>query len=263
MPCFRQDGRQWPRIVHGLRLECREMMNHSLAPGSIPDGHRVYAVGDVHGCVDQLDDLHRSILADLRARPVTHAYLVHLGDYIDRGPSSAEVLERLIAGVTGWTGHPEINLLGNHEAMLQDALGGDRNLAGHWLANGGVAALESWRVPPRTAPRDWPKIIPRSHIAFIDALPLFFELGDYLFVHAGVRPGVALSAQTRQDMLWIREPFLSFTGRLPTVVVHGHTPEEAQPVVRPHRIGIDTGAVLGGPLTCVVLESNRMGFLQA
>ncbi len=236
------------------------MVTQRLAPASLPPGERVYAIGDVHGCLDQLDEMHQLIAKDLAARPGVRATVVHLGDYIDRGPDSAGVIRRLIAPPAGLG--RVVNLMGNHEDMLLDALNGGRGAAEIWLHNGGVASLESWGVPPRQRPKDWAGMIPATEIAFLRGLSLTHRQGGYLFVHAGVRPGKALDEQTEHDLLWIREPFLSFEGALPAVVVHGHTPEEPQPVVRANRIGMDTGAVLGGMLSCVVLEADRMGFIQ-
>ena len=113
----------------------------------------------------------------------------------------------------------------------------------------------------RTGPQAWPHYIPEAHIAYLRGLGLTHVQGGYIFVHAGLRPGVDLAAQTPADLLWIREPFLSFKGELPGVVVHGHTPGRSM-VKRPNRIGIDTGAVMGGVLTCLVLEADRMGELR-
>ncbi|MCC6720304.1 MAG: serine/threonine protein phosphatase [Acetobacteraceae bacterium] len=236
-------------------------MNERLAPATLPPGQRIYAVGDVHGCLDQLEAMHRAIGADLRARPHADALVIHLGDYIDRGPDSAGVIARLV-GPHPVDGARVVNLIGNHEDLLLGALDGRRAEAEVWLANGGHAALQSWGVPPRTPARQWAALIPPPHLAFMRELALMHRAGGYVFVHAGVRPGLALSAQTRQDLLWIREPFLSSTRTHEAVVVHGHTPEESVPVLRANRIGLDTGAVLGGPLTCAVLEADRVRFLQ-
>lgn len=231
------------------------------APAALPPGERVYAVGDVHGCLEQLTAMHAAIAADLAARPTAAATLVHLGDYIDRGPDSAGVLATLLSPPASLGGMRIVNLIGNHEDMLLAALDGRRGEAGLWLENGGVASLQSWAVPPRLGPRDWARLIPAAQIDWLRGLPTHHVQGGYVFVHAGLRPGVDLAAQRREDMLWIRAPFLSFDGALPGVVVHGHTPERATPVIRRNRIGIDTGAVLGGPLTCAVLDNEQLAFI--
>lgn len=239
------------------------MMTEQLAPAHIPLGQRVYAIGDVHGCAGQLDELHALIRRDIAARPGPAITLIHLGDYIDRGPDSAGVIDRILRP---FGAAETINLMGNHEDLFLAALAGDRAAVEVWLNNGGADTLASWGVPPRTRPRDWASHIPAAQITALQGLALNqrigHRIGGYFFVHAGIRPAVALADQTRQDMLWIREPFLRFAGALPAVVVHGHTPEDA-PTMRPNRIGIDTGAVFGGLLTSVVLEGNRVGFLQA
>jgi serine/threonine protein phosphatase 1 len=239
-------------------------MTLAPAPAALPPGVRVYAVGDVHGCLEQLTALHQAIAADLVERPLhsnARAVLVHLGDYIDRGPDSAGVVARLMAP---FAAPPEVVcLMGNHEDLLLGALEGRRGSAEVWLANGGVESLQSWGVPWRTAPSRWAGLLPAAQIEFLRGLKLLHRLGGYVFVHAGLRPGVPMEAQTRQDMLWIREPFLSSDAKLGAVVVHGHTPEASAPVVRANRIGLDTGAVLGGVLSCAVLEGEMMGFLQA
>jgi serine/threonine protein phosphatase 1 len=236
-------------------------MNERLAPAVLPQGQRIYAVGDVHGCLDQLDAMHRAIGADLRARPHPDPLVIHLGDYIDRGPDSAGVIGRLIAPFP-IPGVRVLNLVGNHEDLLLGALDGRRMETDVWIANGGHAALQSWGVPPRTPPKRWAELIPAPHLDFIRALGVMHRAGGYVFVHAGVRPGLALATQTRQDLLWIREPFLSSHAVHEAVVVHGHTPEDGTPVIRANRIGLDTGAVLGGPLTCGVFEGDRIRFIQ-
>jgi serine/threonine protein phosphatase 1 len=231
------------------------------APATLPPGERIYAVGDVHGCDSRLARMHALIAADLEAFPAARPTLVHMGDYIDRGPDSAGVLSRLIAG-SPVPGMPVVNLLGNHEAMLLDALDENPDAASQWLANGGLESLASWDVPPDSEPDFWRRMIPRGHQELMAGLALRHDAGGYVFVHAGVRPLVPLDRQEKSDLLWIREPFLSWTRGLGAVIVHGHTPVE-QPAVRANRIGIDTGAVMGGRLTCLVLEADRLGFLQA
>ena len=239
------------------------MMTEPLAPAVLPPGQRVYAIGDIHGCSDQLDDLHRLIARDIAARPGPAITIIHLGDYLDRGPDSAGVLARLLRPFPVVPGSPApevINLMGNHEALFLAAYDGEAAALETWMNNGGSPSLASWGVPPRTKPRDWPKTIPAAHIALLRGLRINHAMGGYVFVHAGLRPGVPLAEQTRHDMLWIRNSFLAWDGPLPAVVVHGHTPED-HPVVTANRIGIDTGAVLGGPLTAVVLEADRLRFL--
>ena len=238
------------------------MITFSQAPATLPEGQRVYAIGDVHGCNARLAALHGQIAADLAERPISSATLIHVGDYIDRGEDSAGVLDRLLAPPPA-PGLRMIHLKGNHEAMMLTAL----DTAGvgevmHWLSNGGSDTLASWGVPRLTPPSAWLRYIPAAHIDLLRNLPLMHQQGGYVFVHAGLRPGVELERQSAEDMLWIREPFLSFKGEVPAVAVHGHTP--ARDVTkRAHRIGIDTGAVMGGTLSCVVLEDDQIGVLRA
>ncbi len=233
------------------------------APATLPVGERVYAIGDVHGCLDRLRALHRAVAEDIAARPVASATLVHLGDYVDRGPDSAGVLGLLAdqpppAGVG-----VVVNLWGNHEAMMLAALT-ERSprVVRHWLLNGGEATLRSLGLDDAADPAAWAKRLPAHWLDFLRGLALTHDAGGYLFVHAGLRPGVPIAVQARDDLLWIREPFLSATELFGAVVVHGHTPVRA-PVLRPNRIGIDTGAVMGGRLTCAVLETDQVGFMSA
>lgn len=238
------------------------MVTPTLAPAIVRPGRRIYAVGDVHGCLDRLTALHEAIATDLAARPVDETLLIHVGDFIDRGPDSAGVIERLLHPILGLERVRVVNLMGNHEAMFLDALGGSARAAETWLGNGGPATLASWGVPMSAPPGEWAAQMPPAHLQFISGLELSHTEGDYFFVHAGIRPGVPLAQQRISDLLWIREPFLSWSDALPCVVVHGHTPGPL-PVVRPNRIGIDTGAVMGGRLTCVALEADTLAFLVA
>jgi len=232
------------------------------APASLPAGQRVYAVGDIHGCLDRLTELHAAIGDDLAARPVPEPLLLHIGDYVDRGEDSAGVVALLAQG-SPLPGVRCVNLTGNHEAMMLEALAGDDAAAAvNWLTNGGADALHSWGVPRAVPATAWRSYIPDVHVAFLTKLSLSHRAGGYLFVHAGIRPGVAIAAQERRDLLWIREPFLSWKRDFDAVVVHGHTPR-AKPDVKANRIGIDTGAVNGGILTCAILEDDRLGFLQS
>jgi serine/threonine protein phosphatase 1 len=239
------------------------MIDPQLAPGRLPEGRRVYAVGDIHGCLDRLVALHWAVAADLAAHPVRDSVLVHLGDYVDRGPDSAGVLW-LLAGSIAPPVSRRVDLKGNHEAMMLGALEHGGRAASQWLDNGGEQTLESYKIadPMRIQPQEWRRAIPVAHTQWLGELDIMHREGNYVFVHAGIRPGLSLKSQTRDDLLWIREPFLSDQSVRDVVVVHGHTPRNA-PEVTDNRIGIDTGAVMGGALTCVVLEEDRLRFLTA
>jgi serine/threonine protein phosphatase 1 len=231
------------------------------APACLPTGRRVYAIGDIHGCLAQLVALHEAIEADLAARPVAAPLLVHIGDYVDRGPDSAGVIERLRHGPP-IAGLPTVNLKGNHEQTMIEALAGERAAGTDWLFHGGKAALASYGLDPDAPRGAWRAAVPEAHLVFLNGLTMMHREGGYLFAHAGIRPGIRLEQQAPEDLLRIRQPFLFTEQDLGVVVVHGHTPVKT-PVVRRNRIGIDTGAVFGGRLTCVVLEGATLGFLTA
>lgn len=238
-------------------MPTKSLSSEISAPATLPAGQRIYAIGDVHGCASRLSALHRQIVADLAARPVAHPLLVHLGDHVDRGPDSAGVIEMLGEGVAGL---PVVNLMGNHDRMMLDALapGAPGDVVALWLGNGGSTTLDSYGASARDR-SSWARV-PAHHLARLRSCRSSFVAGGYVFAHAGIRPGRPLADQTEEDLLWIREPFLSWPRRLPAVVVHGHTPAEKPEVLR-HRIGLDTGAVFGGPLTCGVLEADQLRFL--
>lgn len=238
------------------------MLRFQYAPATLPKGRRVYAIGDVHGCEEKLAALHGLVRDDLARRPVPRATLVHIGDYVDRGPDSAGVVRRLMRGSPA----PKlqvVNLMGNHERTMLDALAGQRAACTDWMMSGGREALESWLVSPDAPPHTWPRAIPQEEQDFLANLALSHREGGYFFAHAGVRPGVPLDRQSPEDLLRIRHAFLSNEGDHGAVVVHGHTPTRHGPEVHENRIAIDTGAVFGHPLTCVVLEEDRLAFLQA
>ncbi len=240
-------------------------------PPRLPDGCRVYAIGDVHGRSDLLRRIETLILEDLDRPPVPLAPLVvYLGDYVDRGFHSRETLEELCANPR-LGGLRRVLLMGNHDLWLLDFLKGGP-LSASWLQYGGDATLLSYGVQLRYDLAEQDRLeaareqlrarIPKEHVDLLAGLELAFGLGDYFFCHAGVRPKVPLSEQRAEDLLWMREPFLSWSGEMEKVVVHGHTVAEA-PVVRRHRIGIDTGACYTGTLTCLVLEGEERRFLTA
>ncbi len=233
------------------------------APASLPRGRRVYAIGDVHGCAARLAELHRLIAADLARRPVAAPLLLHIGDYVDKGADPAGVIGLLLRDPI--PGLRTVNLLGNHERMMRQVLAGDRGARADWLFCGGRETLASYGLDPDAAGEDWAAALPEAHRAFLEKggrLALHHREGGYLFVHAGLRPGVPLDAQEEDDLLGIRHSFLQSEADHGVVVVHGHTARDA-PEVRDNRINLDTAAWSGGPLTCAVLESDRLGFLFA
>nr|WP_294550212.1 metallophosphoesterase [uncultured Rhodopila sp.] len=235
-----------------------EAIRFVRAPGWVPPGRRVYAVGDIHGQQDRLAVLHGLIEADLAARPARSAVVVHLGDYIDQGPDSSGVVALLAPG----RGVPEVNLVGDHERMLLDALSGDRAAATDWLWSGGKQALTSWGLDPGLPREDWAAALPPDHVAWLRGLVLSHREGNYLFVHAGIRPGVTLAEQTPEDMVSIRQPFLTSDRDHGAIIVHGHSCEPSVRVAN-NRIGLDTGAGIGGKLTCAVLEDDVIGLIVA
>jgi serine/threonine protein phosphatase 1 len=236
---------------------------------ALPKGQLLYAVGDIHGRLDLLRDLLRLIEDDAHARSqATRRAIVFLGDYVDRGPDSSGVVADLIA--RAFQGFDTHFLKGNHEAILLNFLADPLHLD-HWLMNGGQATMDSYGVDTRALaevharPETWRKAfaaaLSETHLRFFRTLKLSVTIGDYLFVHAGVRPGVPLAAQSEDDLVWIRRPFLDHAGSFGKVVVHGHTPT-LLPVIKPNRIGIDTGAVFSDRLTALRLEDRARAFLH-
>ncbi|TYC49458.1 serine/threonine protein phosphatase [Rhodobacterales bacterium] len=217
----------------------------------------LYAIGDVHGRNDLLGNLHEKIRDFHRLmHSDREGHILHVGDYVDRGPDSAGVIDRLMQGVEGFR---VICLKGNHEAMMMDCLAPDNASAwDFWLPNGGLETLASLGLPVHPEPRDPAALVEalgQDRLSWLEALPHHHIAGPYLFVHAGIRPGIPLQDQEPDDMLWIRDLFLESEATHPYVVVHGHTPVD-EPVVQHNRIGIDTGAVFGGKLTAVVLDGD-------
>jgi serine/threonine protein phosphatase 1 len=240
-------------------------------PGTVPASQAVYAVGDIHGRLDLLDEVLQLILDDAarHAADDMGRSIVFLGDYIDRGPASHDVVERLLRRPLA--GFDCVYLMGNHEQALLSFLGGADNGL-DWLSFGGVETLRSYGVALRVLPRsergmeelraEAMAAIPEDHLAFFERCGLFHCIGDYVFVHAGVRPGVALDRQKPADLMWIRDDFLR--ARVPLsgqVVVHGHTIVD-RPENRTHRINIDTGAFASGRLTCLALRQSERRFIS-
>jgi serine/threonine protein phosphatase 1 len=229
---------------------------------AIPRDYRAYAVGDIHGRMDLLDKLLAAIEEDVTTRPARKTLLIFLGDLIDRGPDSKGVVERLRT-----YRHDRIRpyfLAGNHEEVLLRLLAGERGILDSWLKYGGAECLQSYGRDPatlageseRTALAMVKEAIPTEHARFIAAMADTLMLGGYLFVHAGIRPGIDLSLQSQTDLRWIRSPFLDHEDDHGFVVVHGHTITDGVDE-RSNRIGIDTGAYRTGILTALGLEGDE------
>ncbi|WP_269714836.1 metallophosphoesterase family protein [Caulobacter sp. NIBR2454] len=238
-------------------------------PAKAPDGVRIYAIGDVHGCADLLNALLERIYDEALKRPSHASALVMLGDYVDRGPRSDAVLQTLVT-LKERSPVPVRFLAGNHDDTLLEFLA-DPAVGETWCEFGGRETLMSYRVTPpargadieawRAAQIELRAVMPQSHVNFLQGLEESVTLGDYTFVHAGARPGVALDEQSRRDRLWIRGEFLNDTRPFERMVVHGHTPAD-EPHSDKRRIGVDTGAYATGVLTAVVLDGEERGFLQ-
>lgn len=234
----------------------------------VPAGLRVYAIGDIHGRVDLLDALHAAIVDDAAQHNALQQIIVYLGDYVDRGMESKATLERLLAGPP--QGFRAIHLKGNHEQAVLDFLK-DAEFGMVWRNFGGLETLHSYGIADaaslgtvadfRGAQKTFAAALPDAHLRFLQELRLSVSFGDYFFVHAGIHPDVRLERQREQDLLWIREPFLSSTADFGKIVVHGHTPEP-EPVIRSNRIGVDTGAYMTGVLTALVLKGDTRDFIQ-
>ena len=228
-------------------------------PPSAPPGYRAYAIGDIHGRLDLLEDLLAKIHAELQHHPAERTLLVFVGDLIDRGPSSAQVVERL--RTYSRQSIQTVFLLGNHEEVLLRILGGDASLIEKWRWFGGSECLQSYGVNPAQLDRGSDeeglaivrKAIPREHVRFLESFSDSCRFGDYLFVHAGIRPGIEIEQQSQNDLRWIREPFLFDDSDHGCVVVHGHTISR-QVDLRRNRIGIDTGAYRSGVLSALAIE---------
>ena len=229
-------------------------------------GMRAYAIGDVHGCLAQLNAMLDHIERDV-SDYAGKAYLILLGDVVDRGPDSRGVIERLRTYQ-----HPalrKVMLMGNHEEFLLRALDGEAGTLRRWLEFGGAECVASYGLSAHrllAAEEDdavamLRNAIPAAHIAFLSEFGDTLRFGDYLFVHAGIRPGLALDQQSHADLRWIRDPFLTHRGDYGFMVVHGHTITDTVDE-QANRIGIDTGTYRGGPLTALVVENTERRYLS-
>jgi serine/threonine protein phosphatase 1 len=245
---------------------------------ALPPGQRLYAIGDIHGRIDLLERLHGLIQRDAAAAGARDKTVVYLGDYVDRGPGSAAVVELLCGDPL--PGFRSVCLKGNHEDLMLKALAQEIPEE-DWFINGGLPTLDAYGVEVRAAdggfsmfsggreraaaPDGWheefARRLPAAHRAFYARLALSFASGGYFFVHAGVRPGVPLGRQHADDLIWIRDEFLYSTADHGAVVVHGHSIRPAVDI-RPNRIGVDTGAWRSGRLSCVVLDGDDVSVLH-
>lgn len=232
-----------------------------------PKGRRAYVVGDIHGCLELLERVLARIEQEIAEAPKTRVSIVFLGDIVDRGPHSAQVVERLRTYA-----HPRATahfIMGNHEEVMLRVIGGDRDLLTSWLRFGGKETLQSYGVEAKAVKKleseelsaALRQAIPESHRKFLAGFADSISFGDYVFVHAGVRPGVDLAEQNQSDLRWIREPFLSDLGERGFVVVHGHTITNGVDVT-PNRIGVDTGAYSTGVLSALAIEQSRKWLIQ-
>jgi serine/threonine protein phosphatase 1 len=221
----------------------------------------IYAIGDIHGCLAELRAMEALIVQDAQGIG-GEKWLVTLGDYIDRGPQSAAVLDHLLAPPP--LGFKRFSLLGNHEQLLLDFLTEPRaNL--NWLRYGGLETLQSYGIDPGSSRLDDPnprnlakrltEHLPPEHLELLLNLPICLSVPGFIFVHAGIRPGIDLQFQDDGDLIWIRDEFLHARLSGPSVVVHGHTPAP-EPEITPHRIGIDTGCFATGRLSAVRITAN-------
>lgn len=233
---------------------------------AIPGGQRIYAIGDIHGRSDLFSALVGAIEADDAAREPAETTVILLGDLVDRGPDSAGV----IALARAWQSRRRVRFLtGNHEEIFLTSFD-DVDVLRHLLLYGGRETLLSYPIDPAAylsadlaETQDLMRAaIPAEDIAFLRSFEDQITIGDYMFVHAGIRPGVALEEQSRQDMRWIRQPFLDCPDSFGPVVVHGHT-ISAKPEFRHNRIGIDTGAYTTGRLTAIGLEGTERWLIEA
>ena len=249
--------------------QLRKLLGKSTAPAAhaLPPGERVYAIGDIHGRIDLFEALIHAIESDDMAAPPSHqTTIILLGDLVDRGPGSKEVVAR----AREWQAQRTVRILaGNHEQMFLDSFDSSDVLR-HFLRHGGRQTLMSYGLSEEASINTtldelralMPALVPPHDRAFIAGFENYVAIGDFLFVHAGIRPEVPLEDQSRHDMLWIREPFLSYENSYPFMVVHGHTIFETVDE-RPNRIGIDTGAFRSGNLTALVLEGSSRRYIQA
>lgn len=222
---------------------------------------RLYAIGDVHGYSEPLRRMHRMIEDDLKSRPAEDWRIIHVGDYVDRGPDSKGVIDFLLARMAG--DERILALRGNHDQGFLDFLD-EPDPGGIFVHNGGEETARSYGVPAdfsdeagfSQSARLLTAAMPAVHRRFLNSLVFTYSFGDYFFCHAGIMPGVPLRAQREDTLIWIREPFLNWGGLFEKVVVHGHTPVEDVDM-QANRVNVDTGVFVHGRLSALVLEGDE------
>lgn len=255
--------RNWHMIFSRFRRKAVQEVRQA----SVPEGKRVYAIGDIHGRDDLFAELLDKIADDNNLRDRADVSIILLGDLVDRGPQSREVVKRALAlSKSG----PDVHcLMGNHEEVFLKALGGDPKLMRYFVRIGGAPTIHSYGLEGEAydeltfeaLAEVFPPMVPQSHVDFLAASEDRIIVGDYLFVHAGIRPGIPLDQQRTGDLRWIRDEFLNDETDHGHIVVHGHTifPEVQE---RSNRIGIDTGAYGSGVLTALCLEGTERWFIN-
>lgn len=232
------------------------------AKPSLPEGLRIYAISDIHGCAHLLEEMFHIIDVDIARSPPRRAIEIFMGDYIDRGPDSRSTLDLLIERSRNGN---TVFLKGNHEAFMMEVLG-DPSRIPSWLNVGGLQTLISYGLSPSLNPDQAEQAslveglidaMPPLHHTFLNRLRLSFTCGDFFFVHAGVRPGVPLAEQSEADLLWIRDEFLLSKNDFGKYIIHGHTPVRSAEIL-PNRANIDTGAYATGNLTLLSIQGSRL-----
>ena len=244
------------------------MAKIKLSDAKAPKNTRLYAIGDVHGCIEHLLKLHEQIRADLKKRPVEHYKIIHLGDYVDKGHASRSVIDFMVQ--LKQLDPNCIFLMGNHEEKFLNFLELPEKYGLDFIKYGGSSTVKSYGISLRRirktikALKNVSKLltqhVPKSHVKFLRDLEFSTTFGDYMFCHAGVRAGIQLKQQSEHDLIWIKQEFLDHKELYSKVIIHGHTPFK-EPQVKKNRINVDTGAATLGTLTCVVLEGKKHRFI--
>ncbi|WP_371396488.1 metallophosphoesterase family protein [Fretibacter rubidus] len=249
------------------RRKAAAAVSNTVAPSG-PNNAIGFMIGDVHGCFDALQELLMKIEDERRAHPERDADIIFLGDLMDRGPASKEV----IAFLKDY--NPDFAnvhfIMGNHEEVMLQVLSGDTDAMMSWFQFGGKTCARSYGVEslgavlmdPDRVISDIQRAVPEDHLEFIRGFKDYHMFGDFMCVHAGIKPGVALTEQSAADMRWIRKRFLDYKKPHPHMIVHGHSVVEAAEIL-PNRIAVDTGACHGGPLTALVVKDTSLSFLQS